>query len=1092
MSDNGSSWFSRKRASASRSKESKAKKPRARRSGIMALEPRMMYDGAIHATATHHYHHDGAGEPGQMFAAEKNLAQTPNVQTPNVQAPPPPTITAVVSQPVSGGTVEVQGTGKAGETVKLYADGNTTTVVGTGTVGANGTFDITTSESFADGAHTFMATETGKHGTSAASSAANVGANVATWVRNPTEIVFIDAQVPDLQALVAGVNPGTEVVLVSPNSDGVQQIADFLSSNPDPNLTTIDIVGHGQAGELTLGSTSLTDANLAGDAQALATIGQALAPGGEIAIYGCDVAQGVVGQQFIADLAADAGGVRVAASTQDIGTLQGTNATFENWSLDYSSFGALDTSTPFTAAALAGYQGLLAGTTVTGSSVTTTLTVDADGDGGISPGDTVTSQITITNTTGTAATGTTLTENPTGLTAVANSVEITSIAVNDTYSTVGNTPLTVNAANGLLANDIEFNGGGLTFGFFASGVTGGTVSVNSDGSFTFTPTTGFSGVASFTYVTHDAAGNSDQAATVTINVSAPTWYVSTTGSDTTGTGTSANPFATIEKAVSTAAADTAGGNGVNNTISVAAGIYSGSGITLATGERLIGAGSGSTAFSVSSGNAITLGSGTTIVPGNTISGITIQETGSGAGIIDDGSTVLTLTMSDIVVSTGSGTGISLTHGGIVDITGSTNSINSTSGTALDIENTNIGSPGITFKNISAGAGANDGIILSSTGASGGLTVTGDGSTAGSGGTIDGKTGTTGGTANGIGIYLNNTVDVSIAYMQLDFLAYDGIYGQLVTNFSMDHTVVNGANGSATGEGSVIFGSGQYSGQTVQNGVTGVASITNSTISGGWYDNLDVFNYSGLLNITLNNDTFGDNNTTHGNHNVYIDPDGISVINATVTNSHWIGVASGSNFYFDVNSTSPTGSNLSFTGNTVADNLGGSGGDGGSGIFEAIASSVAGSTSTFDIENNAFSGANGSAVIICNDEAGSPTTATLNLTFSGNTIGAVAGTHNPSTTDGFGSAGGIGLWVEFNGGTMNATVANNYIYEFATLGIELQGGLATTGNEAGTLNATMIGNTIEDPSSSAGSKGALQVGIYVEPGPNNGGAIINAY
>ncbi|WP_210253925.1 Ig-like domain-containing protein, partial [Bradyrhizobium sp. S69] len=132
------------------------------------------------------------------------------------------------------------------------------------------------------------------------------------------------------------------------------------------------------------------------------------------------------------------------------------------------------------------------------------------------------------------------------------------------------------------------------------------------------------------------------------------------------------------------------------------------------------------------------------------------------------------------------------------------------------------------------------------------------------------------------------------------------------------------------------------------------------------------------------------------------------------------------------------------------------------------------------------------MIIANDEAGFSTTATLNLTFSGNTIGAVAGTHNASTTDGFGSAAGIGLWVEFNGGTMNAMVANNYIYEFATNGIELQGGLATTGNETGTLNATMIGNTIEDPSTSAASKGALQVGIYVEPGPNDGGAITNSY
>ena len=744
---------------------------------------------------------------------------------------------------------------------------------------------------------------------------------------------------------------------------------------------------------------------------------------------------------------------------------------------------------------------------------TITLTTDADHDGGTSPGDTVTGTITIKNTGSSAVSNVQLQEVLNGLTQLPGSVTVTPIAVNDTYNLVGNTPLTVDAAHGLLANDIDFNGQTPTFGTFTSGVTGGTVSVNSDGSFTFTPTTGFSGVASFTYLVKDAAaGNSDQSATVTFNVSAPVWYVDSAASTTNMDGSLAHPFTTIAGAVNAAALDTNAGsnsNGVNNTIFVenAGSTYTAtSGITLAQGEQLLGDGSSLTSVNgnsvglsgsnpiflvSSSGNAVTLNSN------NTISGIDITNTGSGAGISNNGTTtggntIGTLMMSDIAVNTNSGTGISLTYdtngtnvGGTVDITGTGNTIHSASGTALDITNTNIGSSGVTFESISSGSGSNDGIILDNTGSFGGLTVTGDGSTVGSGGTIEGKTGTTGGATNGIGIYLNNTSDVSIAYMQLDNLSYDGIYGQLVTNFSMDHTVVNGANGSATGEGSVIFGSGQYGGGDI-NGITGVASITNSTISGGWNDNVDVFDWSGLLNITFNNDTFGDNNTTHGNQNVYIAPAGISVINATLTNSHWIGVAGGSNFYFNVESGSSTGSNLSFIGNVVADDRGGSGGDGGSGIFEAVASSFA-STSTFDIENNAFTGANGNAVIIANDQAGSPTTtATLNLTFSGNTIGAAAGTNKPSTTDGFGSADGMGLWVQFNGGTMNATVANNYIYEFATNGIDFQGGLASSqGNDAGTLNATVIGNTIEDPSTSAATRGALQYGIYVDAGPNNG-------
>src|SRR5581483_9811116 len=66
--------------------------------------------------------------------------------------PSTPALTSVVGQPVNGSTVEVKGTGEAGETVNLYADGGST-VVGTGVVTGGGTFDIVTSSTFADGAH---------------------------------------------------------------------------------------------------------------------------------------------------------------------------------------------------------------------------------------------------------------------------------------------------------------------------------------------------------------------------------------------------------------------------------------------------------------------------------------------------------------------------------------------------------------------------------------------------------------------------------------------------------------------------------------------------------------------------------------------------------------------------------------------------------------------------------------------------------------------------------------------------------------------------------------------------------------------------
>lgn len=92
----------------------------------------------------------------------------------------------------------------------------------------------------------------------------------------------------------------------------------------------------------------------------------------------------------------------------------------------------------------------------------------------------------------------------------------TPVAVADSYSTPVNTALTVNAANGVLKNDTDAENNSLT-AFVVTQPANGTLTLNGNGSFTFTPTTGFSGTTSFTYKVSD--GNSDSvASTVTISV----------------------------------------------------------------------------------------------------------------------------------------------------------------------------------------------------------------------------------------------------------------------------------------------------------------------------------------------------------------------------------------------------------------------------------------------------------------------------------------------------------------------------------------------------------------------------------------------
>lgn len=91
------------------------------------------------------------------------------------------------------------------------------------------------------------------------------------------------------------------------------------------------------------------------------------------------------------------------------------------------------------------------------------------------------------------------------------------VAVNDAYSAVEDTTLTV-AAPGVLANDTDIDSSSLT-AVIVSGPAHGALSLNSDGSLSYTPNANFVGTDSFTYVANDGTDDSN-VATVVISVSA--------------------------------------------------------------------------------------------------------------------------------------------------------------------------------------------------------------------------------------------------------------------------------------------------------------------------------------------------------------------------------------------------------------------------------------------------------------------------------------------------------------------------------------------------------------------------------------------
>lgn len=92
------------------------------------------------------------------------------------------------------------------------------------------------------------------------------------------------------------------------------------------------------------------------------------------------------------------------------------------------------------------------------------------------------------------------------------------IAVNDLYQVVANETLEI-AASGILANDSDADGDTLQAIEFR-GPENGELELNGDGSFAYTPNTGFSGIDSFIYRADDGQSRS-HLAVVTLQVSAP-------------------------------------------------------------------------------------------------------------------------------------------------------------------------------------------------------------------------------------------------------------------------------------------------------------------------------------------------------------------------------------------------------------------------------------------------------------------------------------------------------------------------------------------------------------------------------------------
>ncbi|MEZ4511881.1 MAG: Ig-like domain-containing protein [Chloroflexota bacterium] len=713
---------------------------------------------------------------------------------------------------------------------------------------------------------------------------------------------------------------------------------------------------------------------------------------------------------------------------------------------------------------------------------TDALQTDADSSGGLTPGDTIRYTTVINNSGTDPATGVSFSDTIDSGTTLSGSAHVSPIAFDDSYSSLGNVGITVPAANGVLANDVDPDSFSSLSVVPAAGASAhGAFSINANGGFSYASLRGYEGPDSFTYTLTDNDPLTPNATgTVNITVNEVIWFIDNS-QPTQGTGVMSNPFNSLD-----------GANGYNANAPDETGdiifIYSGSGtygggIALLNNQILIGQGASASIAAIAgitvppfsntlpstggsrptvgntSGNVVTLSNGT-----NTVRGLNINQT-NGIGLfgssfsiqtisemniagstkavdISDGS-ILNLTLgqvqvtgssnggvrlqstggssslSNVNITTTGGTGFLARNSGNLTIAGNSNTIASTNGTGVDIRDLTIAA-NIIFQSVGATNGT-VGINLDNTGSSGSFTV--------NGGTLSGH--------SSDGIKLNNVPGgASFNNMTVDQSGKsdaDGVDATSVTGLSFNGTTITAGSGNAY----ALLGS------TIRN-----LTATNTVFDGGngsAVANIDGVKITNLLGTnTLTGVTVRDGKDI----NMLVDnsTNGGSLDTLTISGSTFTKNIAGDNLQIRTSGTA----NLK----VVVQNNGGTNSAFSGAVTDSIDFQANGGTLQGIVTGSTFTGNLGNVV-------------NMSAANSGHLIARV---HNLSNLTSSGS--NVINTIAFDNSTIEATVENNTITSHpqgAGIRFILEGN--------GTVKAKASGNTIS---------GATQSwGIIAQPRAGNG-------
>jgi Ca2+-binding RTX toxin-like protein len=144
------------------------------------------------------------------------------------------------------------------------------------------------------------------------------------------QLIFVDSNVPDHSYLCEKLPANTEVIILNPERNGIEEITEILEKRTKTD--TIHVISHGKPGTLLLGNTELNAHNLENYASKIREWGTAFTDKANLLLYGCQVAAGTIGEAFVKELS-QLIKVNIAASE----TLTGNEGLGGNWNLEFTT-----------------------------------------------------------------------------------------------------------------------------------------------------------------------------------------------------------------------------------------------------------------------------------------------------------------------------------------------------------------------------------------------------------------------------------------------------------------------------------------------------------------------------------------------------------------------------------------------------------------------------------------------------------------------------------------------------------------------------------------------------------------------------------